>query len=149
MGTPFRCARVDPFDYIDPFDSMDAFHAQFFCTLPSTSDAAMQSLAIRTRAKKYRLCFSHCDLGPQNILVDDNQRPVGLIDWDSAAWMPEYWEFTAAIHKRLKYEPWVEIFKRVFLQYEDELTLESELWNTVSPFQLLVIVMYDLLLDIC
>jgi len=43
----------------------------------------------------------------------------------------------------------VEIFKRVFLHYEDELTLESELWNTVSLFQLLVIVMYDLLLDIC
>jgi len=134
MGASFRCARVDLFGHIDPFESVDAFHEQFFCTLPSISDATMQSLATRTRAKKYRLCFSHCDIRPQNILVDDNQRPVGLIDWDSAAWMPEYWEFTAAVHKRLIYEPWVDTFKRTFLQYKDELTLEIELWKTVSPY---------------
>jgi len=134
MGASFHCARVDNFGNIDPFDSIDAFHAQFFCTIPPTSDPAMQSLAIRTRAKKYRLCLSHCDIAPQNILVDDNNRPIGLIDWDSAAWMPEYWEFTAALSRRLRYVPWVEVFKRIFREYEDELTLEIELWNTVSPF---------------
>jgi len=133
MGTS-RCARVDLFGHIHPFDSMDDFRAQFFCTIPPTSDPDMQSLAIRTRAKNYRLCFSHCDIGSQNILVDDNYRPVGLIDWDSAAWMPEYWEFTAAIHRWLIYKPWVEVFKRIFRQYEDELALEIELWKTVSPY---------------
>jgi len=48
MGTSFHYARVDLFGHIDPFDSMDAFHEQFFYTLPSTSDAAMQSLATQT-----------------------------------------------------------------------------------------------------
>ena len=48
MGTSFRCARVDLFGHIDPFNSVDAFHEQFFCTLSSTSDAAMQSLATQT-----------------------------------------------------------------------------------------------------
>jgi len=36
----------------------------------------------------------------------------------------EYWELTAAIARRLRYEPWVEVFKAMFRQYEDELEKE-------------------------
>jgi len=92
----------------------------------------MQFLALLTRAKKHRLYFSHCDIAPRNILVDDNCRPVGLVDWESAAWMPEYWEFTAAMAKQLRYGPWAEVFRRIFRQYEDELALE--IWKSVNPY---------------
>jgi len=124
VGTSFWCHRIDLLGPADPFDSVNVFHTQFFCTIPPTSDPTMQFLALRTCAKKHRLCFSHCDIAPRNILVDDNCRPVGLVEWESAAWMPEYWEFTAAMAKRLRYGPWAEVFRRMFRQYEDELALE-------------------------
>ncbi|KXN90389.1 hypothetical protein AN958_04258 [Leucoagaricus sp. SymC.cos] len=134
LGTPFLSYRINPFGRVGPFDSVEAFHAQFFCTVPPTSDPAIQSLAMRTRARKHRLCFTHCDIAPQNILVDDDCRPVGLVDWESATWMPEYWQLIVAVAKQLKYAPWAEVFKGMFRQYEDELAVDFELWRTVSPF---------------
>ncbi len=45
-------------------------------------------------AQRYHLCLTHGNILPTNILIDNNYVPVGLIDWQCAAWMPEYWELT-------------------------------------------------------
>ena len=42
-------------------------------------------------ARDYRICLTHNDLGPHNILVDDDWNITGIVDWESCAWMPEYW----------------------------------------------------------
>jgi len=69
---------------------------------------------MRTRARKHRLCLTRWHIIPSNILVDDDCRPVELVDWECAIWMLEYWELTVAIARRLRYEPWVEVFKAMF-----------------------------------
>ena len=53
--------------------------------------------SIRTRARKHCLCFSYCYIALRNILVDDDCKPVGLIDRGCAVWMPEYWDLKATI----------------------------------------------------
>ncbi|KAI1084874.1 kinase-like domain-containing protein [Whalleya microplaca] len=37
--------------------------------------------------------FSHGDLSKQNILVKGDS-VVGIIDWETAGWLPNYWEYT-------------------------------------------------------
>ncbi|KAI0964779.1 kinase-like protein [Xylaria arbuscula] len=37
--------------------------------------------------------FTHADLAPRNVLVDDRGEITGLIDWEFAGWYPDYWEY--------------------------------------------------------
>jgi predicted unusual protein kinase regulating ubiquinone biosynthesis (AarF/ABC1/UbiB family) len=38
------------------------------------------------------LVFYHCDLGPGNILVEpDINRGIGIIDWETAGYVPREW----------------------------------------------------------
>lgn len=37
------------------------------------------------------LVFYHCDLGPGNIIVDLEKKRIGIIDWESAGWVPIEW----------------------------------------------------------
>ncbi|KAJ5790555.1 uncharacterized protein N7518_007566 [Penicillium psychrosexuale] len=40
-----------------------------------------------------RSVFTHGDIAPRNILVDEQNNVTGLIDWEYAGWYPEYWEY--------------------------------------------------------
>lgn len=35
--------------------------------------------------------FYHCDLGPGNIIIDDNAQIVGILDWETAGFVPREW----------------------------------------------------------
>ena len=37
--------------------------------------------------------FTHGDIAPRNIMVDDEGRILALLDWESSGWFPDYWEF--------------------------------------------------------
>jgi hypothetical protein len=36
--------------------------------------------------------FTHGDIGPLNIMVDETGHISGLLDWKSSGWFPHYWE---------------------------------------------------------
>jgi hypothetical protein len=38
--------------------------------------------------------FTHGDIKHHNILVDEEGHMTGLLDWESAGWYPEFWEYT-------------------------------------------------------
>ncbi|KAI0860633.1 kinase-like protein [Xylaria cubensis] len=40
-----------------------------------------------------RSVFTHADLAPRNVLVDDCGNITGLVDWEFAGWYPDYWEY--------------------------------------------------------
>jgi len=44
----------------------------------------------------HRILFTHGDLKPHNILVKDGHI-TGFLDWESAGWYPDYWDFTTAL----------------------------------------------------
>jgi hypothetical protein len=35
--------------------------------------------------------FYHCDLGPGNIIVKPAERSTGIIDWETAGFVPKEW----------------------------------------------------------
>ncbi|EIM87050.1 kinase-like protein [Stereum hirsutum FP-91666 SS1] len=47
----------------------------------------------KTSGRVYRTVFTHGDLGPHNILWKDG-KIAAIIDWETAGWLPEYWEYT-------------------------------------------------------
>ena len=42
-------------------------------------------------SRNYRVCRTHNDFAPQNILVDKDYNVTGIVDWEASAWLPEYW----------------------------------------------------------
>ncbi|TGO29116.1 hypothetical protein BPAE_0018g00010 [Botrytis paeoniae] len=70
--------------------------------------------------------FTHSDLHWSNILVDQGKLS-GIIDWECAGFLPEYWEFTKAIYKILLHKDKMELIRRAFgNKYERELKAEMK-----------------------
>ncbi|KAI3391662.1 hypothetical protein diail_6973 [Diaporthe ilicicola] len=53
----------------------------------------------------HRIVFTHGDYALHNILVHKG-RVTGWIDWESAGWYPEYWEFTTPLRWASSYPEW-------------------------------------------
>ncbi|RMD43111.1 hypothetical protein DV735_g1999, partial [Chaetothyriales sp. CBS 134920] len=66
----------------------------------------------------HRSCFTHSDFHCTNLLVDRG-RLRGIIDWECAGFLPEYWEFTKAMYSAR--------------QHPAELEVERKLWR-YTPF---------------
>ena len=43
--------------------------------------------------KSARSVFTHGDIAPQNIMVDENDNITEIIDLEWAGWYPDYWEY--------------------------------------------------------
>ncbi|KAM5360887.1 hypothetical protein ACJZ2D_013454 [Fusarium nematophilum] len=37
--------------------------------------------------------FTHGDIAPRNVMVDENGQILALLDWENAGWYPDYWEY--------------------------------------------------------
>lgn len=37
--------------------------------------------------------FTHADIAPRNVMVDEQNNITGILDWEWAGWYPEYWEY--------------------------------------------------------
>ena len=118
-----------------PYKNPAELHRQNFCAAfadqPEMAEdpVRVQRLIDERPSKKYRICLTHGDILPHNFLVDDSGRPCGLIDWECASWMPEYWEHTNALRMHSeKDENWSVIWRSLFPEYEDDLALELRTW---------------------
>jgi aminoglycoside phosphotransferase len=79
--------------------------------------------------KPHRICFTHGELRPHNILIL-NGRLSGLVDWGTAGWFPEYWDYVGGCY--IVPERWAGVFHRIFSQYEVELEVDDEIGNVPS-----------------
>lgn len=50
--------------------------------------------------------FTHGDLTPRNVMVDNAGRIAGILDWENAGWYPDYWEY-ANIMKPSRDRDWM------------------------------------------
>ncbi|PYI29827.1 kinase-like protein [Aspergillus indologenus CBS 114.80] len=101
VGTPIRSVRV-PNHLAGPFKSEqelnDYLRAPAWAGGFSSEEAYHQAM---NRARKmdelpHRIVFTHGDLKHHNIMVHEG-RITGFLDWESAGWYPEYWEYTTAL----------------------------------------------------
>ncbi|OSX61564.1 hypothetical protein POSPLADRAFT_1144626 [Postia placenta MAD-698-R-SB12] len=130
-GNGIKSYRIRHDHYVGPFASQQEFHQE----LVSGYEATHGELVAPSHSKPHRICFTHGDISPYNILLDEDMKPVGLVDWECAGWMPEYWDYTYALYlKNPVYMEWVDLFTRIFPQYRVEFEAECKLWEVAAPW---------------
>lgn len=91
IGTPIRIVRV-PLHLIGTcVNEQDFNDATLACTKGDEDD----SRKARARKSDHNVIFTHGDLFPWNILVEDGHLSA-ILDWECSGWYPEYWEITTA-----------------------------------------------------
>ena len=76
----------------------------------------------------HKTVFTHGDLQPKNILVqrilvaanDPFKIQIMVIDWETAGWYPEYWEFCSAVIGGQHRPDWLGIAQRLMPLYAKE-----------------------------
>ncbi|KAL4807201.1 kinase-like domain-containing protein [Aspergillus unguis] len=102
MGTRLRSSRV-PGHIMGPFSSLEGFYDHLLAPASAhtfESDAEYQKTLSRAKMlqnQQHKIVFTHGDFKAHNILVGDDGHLSGFLDWESAGWYPEYWEFTTAM----------------------------------------------------
>lgn len=100
-GGPIRSIRV-PNHRVGPCESEAEFTSYLLAAASShsfkTPDEFHSTLEIARKVDdvRHRIVFTHGDLALHNVLVHDGH-VSGFIDWESAGWYPEYWEFTTPL----------------------------------------------------
>lgn len=128
-GGAIRSVRV-PGHKMGPYAAEAEFTAHLLSTASSNSfDSAAdfeKSLATaRTmEALKHDMVFTHGDFYMHNILIHDGHIS-GLIDWETAGWYPDYWEFTTPLRWASQLHEWRHLLLRLSSNaYERELEAE-------------------------
>ncbi|KAL2846155.1 kinase-like domain-containing protein [Aspergillus pseudoustus] len=134
LGGEIRDHRIPNDGRGGPFKTEEDFNNHLTSHLgePLSDVAKRKNLPLRKHTHFY---FTHSDFHPSNLLVE-NGRLSGIVDWESAGFRPEYWEFTKAMYGSSMANPGVmnPIWRRIFEhQYEPEFELEQQLWY-LTPF---------------
>jgi aminoglycoside phosphotransferase (APT) family kinase protein len=138
-GGPCWAKRITEGSTCGPFTSVVHLH-EFLVAGVTANPLERQRLRLmaeqKSHSRPHRVCFTHNDLDPSNLLVM-NRRLTGLVDFGCAGWYPEYWDFTTAVFGRgylreYGYTEWIDAWRRVYPQYQDELDVEYELWCNSS-----------------
>lgn len=88
-----------------PFPTIDAFHRELWCGQEIKDFGEQQlanlpglgELAAFHRQDWPKPVFTHGDLSSLNVMVRGDD-VVAILDWETAGWMPPYWEYTSAWH---------------------------------------------------
>ncbi|KAI5777817.1 kinase-like domain-containing protein [Geopyxis carbonaria] len=87
------------------------------------------------RVGGHEIVFTHADLNMRNILVDENNKISGIVDWECAGWYPEYWEYTKAHFTTRFTTRWIaDVLDQVWRGYRDELVVENILTDKAPPW---------------
>jgi aminoglycoside phosphotransferase (APT) family kinase protein len=119
-GTEIRDTRIHFTYHSPPCRNEKDFNEFLLSALYEPTPPLLREAFSRRLRTDHRVVFSHCDLAPRNILVEDG-KIQGLVDWEDAGWYPEYWEYVKFFQRNFdkdfrRYA--VDIFPEV---YHDEL----------------------------
>ncbi|KAK7682334.1 hypothetical protein QCA50_014539 [Cerrena zonata] len=133
-NTPVYCERIGLGSRpTGPWSSAAEFHAfllkQNIKAPPDVYEKVWNSINT-AHGRTHRICLTHNDFAPQNILVDEHYNVTGIVDWEAAAWMPEYWEYTKSIFLPWNRKGWwFKVMSDAFPQYEVERQAEFSIWK--------------------
>ncbi|KAL4875144.1 kinase-like protein [Aspergillus karnatakaensis] len=104
-----------------PFESEEEFNQFVLSDLLRGIPDLMRHYAKYALTTGHEIVFTHADLAPRNIMVDDTGRVTGIIDWEESGWYPEYWEHNKAMRDFKPMPNWPEYLARIVPpQYEKE-----------------------------
>lgn len=96
-GGPLSDGRIPGPERFGPFTNIEDFHKhlrQGIMSQPKLPPEVTELINFHDKACDPPV-FTHGDLSSLNILVRGD-KVVGIIDWETAGWLPSYWEYTTA-----------------------------------------------------
>lgn len=76
---------------VDGKELHDYWFARFDQEHPDFSCKTLQDRAVQLGMDCSTFVFYHCDLSPGNIMWDATTKSVGIIDWETAGFVPKEW----------------------------------------------------------
>ncbi|KAI9371875.1 kinase-like domain-containing protein [Aspergillus egyptiacus] len=120
-----------------PFESIQEFHSFLTGGIETPPDQLPEVAELfsmyRASSSRYGTCYTHGDLSSANILVRGD-RVVGIVDWDTSGWYPEYWEYTMACNVNTYNEFWREEVDHFLQAYPEALEMERIRQKYFSDF---------------
>lgn len=89
-----------------PFDTERSFNEFLFSRIIDIVPDVLRYHATSTFKSDHEIVFTHGDLAPRNILVDERGRVTAILDWENAGWYPEYWEHVRAFRDMTAVPGW-------------------------------------------
>lgn len=124
-GGPLFDGRLSGGSYHGPFDTVQDFHKYLREGYEGEREDAHEANSLVESHN--RSCgkpkFTHGDLSTLNIIARGDD-VVGIIDWETAGWWPEYWEYTSAWHVNPYNEFWREHVDTFLEPKVEELDME-------------------------
>ncbi|KAH7264448.1 hypothetical protein MRS44_012234 [Fusarium solani] len=119
-GSEIRDTRVHFTYHSPPCHDEKAFNEFLLSGLYEDTPSLVREALSRRLRTDHRIVFTHCDLTPRNILVQDG-KIQGLVDWEDSGWYPEYWEYVK-FFQRTADKDWKQYAEDIFPElYHDEL----------------------------
>ncbi|KAI6753923.1 hypothetical protein HG530_013099 [Fusarium avenaceum] len=127
-GGPIFDQRLPDKSFWGPFATIQDFHRELRhgLELGDNEEArpGLRELIEFHHGSWPRPVFTHGDLSSLNIMaVDDTV--TGIVDWESAGWMPPYWEYTSAWHVNPRNTFWREAVDGFLEPLPHELEMEK------------------------
>lgn len=119
-----------------PFKTIDGLHTHlgydFALERPERYPRIQETLK-KCMGRHYRTVFTHGDLGLYNVLVRGG-KIVAVLDWETAGWFPEYWEYAWTHWSNWRLPEFQEMIKAgaAMKTYPDELRREINM-DSVFP----------------
>ncbi|KAL4801823.1 kinase-like domain-containing protein [Aspergillus unguis] len=131
LGGPITDHRL-PDGIAGPFNTEADFNNCLASDLDCSFARIVEVKNLAVREHKH-FPFTHSDLHPTNLLVE-RARLSGIVDWESAGFKPEYWEFTKCFYGIGAKSDINDLYWQTFgREYESELEVEKQLWY-LTPF---------------
>ncbi|MCJ1421348.1 hypothetical protein MMC32_007711 [Xylographa parallela] len=121
-----------------PFDTVYDFHLALrnnvtFKSLEAQTHSSPSPAAISDMRKLVAFhesvirpaVLTHGDLSSFKILLRGDNKVVGVIDWETAGWLPYYWEYTTAWHANPQNLFWQKEIGNFLESYKAELGMEK------------------------
>lgn len=126
VGGPLFDGRLPGGSYHGPFDTVQEFHRHlregYEGDVGDPPDVK-RLLEWHDRPREMPVVFTHGDLSSLNIMAQGDQ-VTGIIDWETAGWWPDYWEYTSAWHVNPYNEFWRDEVDRFLEPMGEELDME-------------------------
>ncbi|KAF4201755.1 hypothetical protein CNMCM8927_001084 [Aspergillus lentulus] len=115
-------AKIGQIDSLEggPFTSEEDFNEFILSDIVPSAPELLRHYARFALMDGHSFVFTHGDLAPRDILVDEG-RVTALLDWEYAGWYPEYWEYVQALRQLRPMKNWPEYLARILPpRYERE-----------------------------
>ena len=108
-----------------PFDSESEFNKFLLDNMISTTPLLYYQSIQQMMRNDHNIVFSHGDLNLHNIIVKGGEI-VALLDWETAGWYPEHWEYIKFCKASIYDREWHRLGPVLFPKtYPDELVLDQ------------------------